>query len=107
MLPNINPLEPTIVPAKTYDQFWVEEIVIHAPDPNGDAIARVRLKKFGVFDGKAEFMPGGEFVNLTINDLLSKSNEDNDLANVVESLLLYIKKAGIEQGIVAPPPSGV
>lgn len=107
MLPNINPIEPSIIPAKTYDQFWVEEIVIYAPDPNGDAVARVRLRKFGVFDGKAEFMPGGEVVNLTINDILSKSVQDNDLANIVQSLLLYIKKAGIEQGIVAPPPSGV
>jgi hypothetical protein len=107
MLPDIEPIEPTVIPAKTYDKYWVEEVNISAPDVNGDAVARIRLKKFGVFDGVAEFMPGDNGFNMYINDILSKSAQDNDLANIVQSLLLYIKKAGIEQGLVAPPPSGV
>jgi len=107
MLPNIEPIEPTIIPAKTYDKYWVEEVNISAPNVNGDAVARVKLRKFGVFDGVAEFMPGDNGTNMFIKNILSQSAEDNDLANIVQSLLLYIRKAGIEQGLVAPPPSGV
>lgn len=107
MLPNIQPAEPTIIPAKTYDQFWVEEVIISAPDVNGDATGRVKLKKFGIFDGVAEFMPGDSGVWIIINNLLSKTSEDSDLANIVQLLLLYIQKVGAEQGLVAQPPSEV
>ena len=102
MLPNLVPATVSTVPAKTYDKLWVSEIVISSPDLNGDAVARVFLRKFGVFDGVAEFMPGDEGIRLTIDNLLSKSNTDTDLANIVQSLLLYIGKAGAEQGVIAP-----
>lgn len=107
MLPNIEPIEPSIIPAKTYDKYWVEEVNISAPNVNGDAVARVKLRKFGVFDGVAEFMPGDQGTNMFIGNILSKSSEDSELANIVQSLLLYIRKAGIEQGLVAAPSSGI
>jgi len=107
MLPHIEPVEISVIPAKTYDRYWVEEVNISAPNVNGDAVARVKLRKFGVFDGVAEFMPSDPGTNIIIDNILSKSAEDNDLANIVQSLLLYIRKAGIEQGLVAPPPSEV
>lgn len=107
MLPNIEPIEPSIIPAKTYDKYWVEEVNISAPNVNGDAVARVKLRKFGVFDGVAEFMPGDQGTNMFIGNILSKSSEDSELANIVQSLLLYIRKAGIEQGLVTPPSSGI
>jgi len=107
MLPNLVPVEVSVIPAKTYDKLWVEEIIISAGTLGGEATARVQLRKFGVFDGVAEFMPGDNGTNMFIKNILSQSAEDNDLANIVQSLLLYIRKAGIEQGLVAPPPSGV
>jgi hypothetical protein len=102
MLPNLVPATVSIVPEKIYDKLWVSEIVISSPDLNGDAVARVFLRKFGVFDGEAQFMPGDEGIRLTIDNLLSKSEQDSDLANIVQSLLLYIGKAGAEQGVIAP-----
>jgi hypothetical protein len=102
MLPVLVPATVSIVPEKIYDKLWVSEIVISSPDLNGDAVARVFLRKFGVFDGMAEFMPGDEGIRLTIDNLLSKSEQDSDLANIVQSLLLYIGKAGAEQGVIAP-----
>jgi hypothetical protein len=102
MLPNLTPVDISIIPAKTYDKLWVDEIIINAGNINGDATARVHLKKFGVFDGIAEYMPGDNGMWLVIDNLLSKSVEDPDLANVVQSLLLYIGKAGAEQGVIAP-----
>lgn len=107
MLPTIEPIEPSTIPAKTYDKYWVVNVNINAPNAGGDATASVFLRKFGVFDGVAEFMPNELGTNIVIDNILSKSAEDNDLANIVQSLLLYIRKAGIEQGLVAPPPSGV
>ena len=102
MLPNLVPATVSIVPEKIYDKLWVEEIIISAGTLGGEATARVRLKKFGVFDGVAEYMPGDEGIRLTIDNLLSKSEQDSDLANIVQSLLLYIGKAGAEQGVIAP-----
>jgi hypothetical protein len=102
MLPVLVPATVSIVPEKIYDKLWVSEIVISSQDLNGDAVARVFLRKFGVFDGMAEFMPGDEGIRLTIDNLLSKSEQDSDLANIVQSLLLYIGKAGAEQGVIAP-----
>jgi hypothetical protein len=102
MLPVLIPAIVSTVPAKTYDKLWVEEIVISAGTLGGEATARVRLKKFGVFDGVAEYMPGDNGTWLVIDNLLSKSAEDSDLANIVQSLLLYIGKAGAEQGVIAP-----
>lgn len=107
MLPTIEPIEPSTIPAKTYDKYWVSNVNISAPNVNGDANANILLRKFGVFDGVAEFMPNDLGTNIIIDNILSKSSEDNDLANIVQSLLLYIRKAGIEQGLVAPPPSEV
>ena len=37
-LPIFNASEPNTVPAKVYDKIWIEQIVIQAPDPNGDAV---------------------------------------------------------------------
>jgi hypothetical protein len=102
MLPNLVPVEVSVIPAKTYDKLWVEEIIISAATLGGEATARVRLKKFGVFNGVAEYMPGDQGTWLVIDNLLSKSEQDSDLANIVQSLLLYIGKAGAEQGVIAP-----
>lgn len=101
MIPNLIAKEPSIIPEKTFDKLWVEEIIISAPNPNEDANAMVKLKKFGVFDGVAEFMPTDNGIRLDIENLLAKSAEDQELASIVYSLLLYIKKYGIQKNIIS------
>jgi hypothetical protein len=93
---------PTVYNA-SYDSIWVEEIVISAPTLGGDATARVRLRKFRTLpDGTGEFAPdAGEW--LTVDSLLAGAESDPDLAAVVGSLMAYIAKVGIMQGVIAPP----
>jgi hypothetical protein len=101
MLPNLVPKEISIIPEKVYDTFWVEEIIISSYNLNGETDARIKLKKFGIFNGIAEFMPGDPGITMSIENLLAKSASDPELANIINSLLLYIKKSGIEQGIIS------
>lgn len=101
-IPTLTAATPLTVPAKVYDKIWVEEVVISAPDPNGDASARVRLRKFTVVDGVAELEPTpGNW--LQINDLLANSETDADLAQVVSSLMAYIAKVGAAEGVITAP----
>jgi len=100
-LPVLVPADPSIIPAKTYDKLWVQDVMISAPHPTGDAMCSVRMTKFGVFDGVPELEPGNNGIWMNIDGILAKSVEDNDLANIIQSLLLYIQKVGIEKGIVA------
>lgn len=106
-IPILTPAEPSVIPAKTYDKLWVQDVMISAPHPTGDATCSVRMIKFGVFDGIPELEPGSNGIWMNIEGILAKSAEDNDLANIIQSLLLYIQKVGVEKGLIAPPPSGV
>lgn len=101
-IPSLQAALPARVPAKVYDKIWVEEVIISAPDPNGDAAARVRLRKFALVDGKAELEPTpGDWLH--VSDLLANSESDADLAQVVTSLMAYIAKVGIAQGVISDP----
>ena len=98
-LPILNAADPTIIPAKTYDRVWIEEIVIRAPDPNGDANGEVKLHKYGIFDGVAELDPnGGRWIR--VDNMLSKANDDSDLQTAITALLSYVAKLGIENNII-------
>jgi hypothetical protein len=99
-LPVLYANNPTTIPAKTYDRVWIEEIIIRAPDPNGDVNGEVKLHKYGVFDGAAELDPnGGNWIRL--ENLLSLSETDIDLQNAMNSLTTYIAKIGQDQSIIA------
>jgi hypothetical protein len=101
-LPILNAVEPTVIPAKTYDRVWVEEVVIRAPDPNGDVVGEVKLHKYGMFDGVAELEPGnGQWIR--VENMLAKSAEDADLQTAMSALLAYVGKIGVENNVVAPP----
>jgi hypothetical protein len=92
---------PTVINA-TYDKVWVSEIVISAPDLGGDAQARVLLRKFRSTESGAEFSPeAGEWI--TVDSLLAGAESDPDLAAAVGSLMSYVAKVGIQQGVIAPP----
>ena len=85
----------------TYDKVWVSEIVI-AAELNGDAQARVLLRKFRSTESGAEFSPEpGEWI--TVDSIIAGAESDPDLAAAVGSLMAYVAKKGIESGIVAPP----
>ena len=91
---------PTVINA-TYDKVWVSEIVI-AAELNGDAQARVLLRKFRSTESGAEFAPEqGEWI--TVDAIIAGAESDPDLAAAVGSLMAYVGKKAIEAGIVAPP----
>lgn len=92
---------PTVINA-TYDKVWVSEIVISAPNLGGDAQARVLLRKFRSTESGAEFSPEpGEW--LTVDSIIVGAESDPDLAAAVGSLMAYIAKVGVSQGVIAPP----
>lgn len=101
-LPILNASEPTVVPSKTFDKWWIKEINIIAPDPNGDAHAHVVLAKFRTKDdGLAEL--SSETNDLNIMNILSSSQNDGELASIINYLMTYIARVGIEQGIIKSP----
>lgn len=92
---------PTVINA-IYDKVWVSEIVISAPDLGGDAQARVLLRKFRTTESGAEFSPEpGEWI--TVDSIIAGAESDPDLAAAVGSLMAYIAKVGVMQGVIAPP----
>jgi hypothetical protein len=101
-LPILAATNPTTVPAKVYDKWWISNININAPDPNGDAYASVSLVKFATNeDGSASV--SNEYVNLDMNALLSGASSDPELASVIIGLMNYIMKVGQSRGIIATP----
>ena len=91
---------PTVINA-TYDKIFVAELVI-AAELNGDAQARVLLRKFRSTESGAEFSPeAGEWI--TVDSIIAGAESDPDLAAAVTSLMACVAKVGIENGVIAPP----
>jgi hypothetical protein len=86
----------------TYDRIWLREVVISAPQIGGEAEARVMLARYRLTETGVEEAPA-EPLRLHLRDLLAGADSDPDLAAVVTSLMAYVAKAGIEQGLVAAP----
>ena len=85
-----------------YDRIWLREVVISAPQIGGEAEARVMLTRFRTTADGVEEAPA-EPLRLHLTDLLAGADADPDLAAVVESLMKYVAKAGIAEGLIAPP----
>ena len=85
-----------------YDRIWLREVVISAPQIGGEAEARVMLARYRLTDDGVEEAPA-EPLRLHLRDLLAGADADPDLAAVVTSLMAYVAKAGIEQGLIAAP----
>ena len=84
-----------------YDKIFVSEIVVQA-ELNGDAQARVLLRKFRSTESGAEFSPeAGEWI--TVDSIIAGAESDPDLAAAVGSLMAYVAKKGVEAGVIAPP----
>lgn len=99
-LPILSASNPTTVPAKIYDKWWIDTINIVAPDPNGDARASVTLVKFATNED-GTISSSNEFATLEMNGLLSGAASDPELASVISGLMNYIMKVGQAQGIIA------
>jgi hypothetical protein len=103
-LPILVAAQPTEVPAKVFDKWWVQTILIQAPNPNGDASAHVVLGKFRTDEnGVAEL--SGETQTLDVPALLSAAQTDPELGAVVAGLLGYVMKVGQQQGVVYTEPA--
>lgn len=99
-LPLLLAAQPLSVPARNYDRVWIEAVEITAPSPSGDAVARVRLRRFDVDDeGVVHTEPDSQ--KIEVENLLAAAQTDLDLAAAVGSLMAYIAKVGIEQGVIA------
>jgi hypothetical protein len=99
-LPILNAVDPAVIPAKTYDRVWIEEIVIRAPDPNGDVTGEVKLHKYGMFDDVAELEPGnGQWVR--VENMLEKSDTDANLQTAMNALIGYVMQLGVDNNIIA------
>jgi hypothetical protein len=99
-IPVLSAADPLTVPAQVYDKVWVEEVVISAPNPNGDASARIKLRRFASQNNVATLEPdSGVWIEIT--DVLSGAAADPELAAVVQSIMAYVAKVGREQGHIA------
>jgi hypothetical protein len=98
-IPTLYAAEPLSI-AATYDKLWVREIVVSAPEIGGDAEARVTLELFRSTADGAERAPA-EPLRLAVGGLLSGADSDPDLAAAVQSLMRYVAKAAMAQGLVA------
>ncbi len=105
-MPNIPTLytspDATVSINAMYDRIWLREVVISAPQVGGEAEARVMLARYRLTETGVEEAPA-EPLRLHLRDLLAGADADPDLAAVVESLMKYVAKAGIEQGLIAAP----
>ena len=94
--------ETVVRPTGVYDRIWVREIVVSSPQIGGEAEARVMLARYRLTDDGVEEAPA-EPLRLHLTDLLAGADADPDLAAVVTSLMAYVAKAGIAEGLIAAP----
>ena len=85
-----------------YDRVWLREVVIQASQIGGEAEARVMLARYRLTDDGVEEAPA-EPLRLHLRDLLAGADADPDLANAIGAIMAYVAKAGIAEGVIAPP----
>lgn len=85
-----------------YDRIWLRECVIQASQIGGEAEARVMLTRFRTTDDGVEEAPA-EPLRLHLTDLIAGADADPDLAAALTAIMNYVAKAGVEQGLIAPP----
>jgi len=101
-LPILDAVNPEVIPAKTYDRVWVEEVIIRAPDANKDITGDVKLRKYGMFEGVAEFEPGnGQWIR--VENMLAKAEESASLASAMAGIIAYVTELGVENNVITAP----
>jgi len=76
--------------------------VIQASQIGGEAEARVMLTRYRLTDDGVEEAPA-EPLRLHLKDLIAGADADPDLAAALTAIMNYVAKAGVEQGVIAPP----
>ena len=94
--------ETVVRPTGVYDRIWLREVVISAPQIGGEAEARLMLARYRLTETGVEEAPA-EPLRLHLTDLLAGADADPDLAAAISAIMAYVAKAGIEQGVIAPP----
>ena len=101
-LPVLDAVNPEVIPAKTYDRVWIEEVIIRGPDPNRDITGEVKLRKYGMFNDVAEFEPGnGQWIR--VENMLEKAGESASLASAMAGIIAYVTELGIENNVITAP----
>ena len=85
-----------------YDRVWLREVVIQASQIGGEAEARVMLARYRLTDTGVEEAPA-EPLRLHLRDLLAGADADPDLAAALTAIMAYVAKAGVAEGVIAPP----
>lgn len=85
-----------------YDRIWLREVVISAPQIGGEAEARVMLTRFRTTEDGVEEAPA-EPLRLHLKDLIAGADADPDLAAALTAIMNYVGKAGVAEGVIAPP----
>ena len=100
-IPTLYAAEPLSI-AATYGKLWLREVVISAPVVGGEAEARVMLTRFRTSDTGVEEAPA-EPLRLHLKDLIAGADADADLASAIGAIMAYVAKAGVAEGVIAPP----
>lgn len=98
-------VEPVIEPAKPqviYDKYWLETLVIRAPDPKQDAKLSARFKLYN--DVTREFAPNVEFVSLEIPSLFATAAQDILVATAMETVFQALAAELQKKLTYVPPP---
>jgi hypothetical protein len=105
-LPVFYASNPLTTPSQSYNKIWIEKVEIDAPSPDKDAIAIVRLRRFYTSeDGTVYTEP--ESIKMQIDNILTYSAQDPDLANTISTIMGYVFKVGVARGIIQNPDPNI
>ncbi|MBU1457046.1 MAG: hypothetical protein KKD01_20215 [Proteobacteria bacterium] len=85
-------VEPVVEPAKdevTYSKYWLQTLIIRAPDPKQDARASAVFKLYN--PTTREFAPGVGQVNVDINGVFAEAATNATLAQAMELVFQALK----------------
>lgn len=83
----ITPIQPIVIPAKTLDKYWVNKIIIMAPQINAEATAFIAMQAYNDAGETSEIIK--EF---SIESIMQKAltNPDSNIAKAMYFLLAAI-----------------
>ena len=82
-------------PAQTYDQWWIQRLIISAPNPSLKATAQVVLIPMSSATGSVNL---GGAVPIVISDLLGLVGTNTEVAAAFAALETAIQNIAISQG---------
>lgn len=88
----ITPKEAIVIPAKTFDKFWLSSLTIAAP-PGGDAVATIVVVPFSDEHG---FYHEGT-TQFEIKDVLAKASSGNTKISAAYAAILEVVQEAVNQ----------